>query len=91
MYDYIKQRYGISLTVGQRVRHTVTGRPGVIVPEAPSGNHYARVRFDGSDFDLPCHPEELIDLPDCKCSPEDVHNYGPCDENCRSLIGAYSD
>jgi hypothetical protein len=27
----------------------------------------------------------------CRCSPEDVHNYGPCDKNCRSLIGAYSD
>lgn len=21
----------------------------------------------------------------CDCSQEDVHNYGPCDENCRSL------
>jgi hypothetical protein len=21
----------------------------------------------------------------CKCSPEDVHNYGPCDESCSSL------
>jgi len=26
----------------------------------------------------------------CTCSPEDVHNNGPCDENCRSLIVAYS-
>ena len=21
----------------------------------------------------------------CECSQEDVHNYGPCDDNCRSL------
>ncbi len=27
----------------------------------------------------------------CKCSPEDVHNYGPCDDSCNSLDGAYGD
>jgi hypothetical protein len=91
VYDYIKKRYGISLTVGQRVRHTVTGRSGAVMPEAASGNHYAQVQFDGTDFGVPCHPEELINEPVCKCSQEDVHNYGPCDENCWSLIGAYAD
>lgn len=27
----------------------------------------------------------------CKCSPEDVHNYGPCDAHCRWLTAAYAD
>ena len=22
----------------------------------------------------------------CKCSPEDVHNYGPCDETCYAML-----
>lgn len=27
----------------------------------------------------------------CNCSQEDVHNYGPCDESCRSLIATGGD
>jgi hypothetical protein len=28
--------------------------------------------------------------PACTCSPQDVHDYGPCGESCGSLVGSYS-
>lgn len=57
-YDYIKRTYGVTPEPGSRVRHTVTGKSGVIA-RAIGDPQYVRVRFDGVTFTVPCHPEEL--------------------------------
>ena len=58
-YSYIRQRYGLDYRPKQRVRHTVTGRAGVVCREPESGAHYVSVRFDGVSHTVPCHPQEL--------------------------------
>lgn len=58
-YDYIKRTYTFHPKVGMRVRHTVTGKEGVIGREDRSQGHYVQVRFDGRNFASPCHPMEL--------------------------------
>ena len=58
-YDYIKRTYTFQPQVGRRVKHTVTGKLGVISREDRSASHYVQVRFDGQRFALPCHPMEL--------------------------------
>lgn len=59
MYDYIKQAYGFTAQVGQRVRHTVTKKEGAIAREDRSAGHYVQVKFDGMNHARPCHPDEL--------------------------------
>lgn len=60
-YDYIRRAYGVDLKVGERVRHTVTGRDGRII-RTNGDPQYFRVRFD--DFRTPrnAHPKELTQL-----------------------------
>lgn len=58
-YAYIQRTYGLTFTAGQRVRHTVTGKAGMVVREDPSQAHYVQVRFDDRKYGVPCHPEEL--------------------------------
>lgn len=58
-YDYIKRAYAVTPTVGERVRHTVTGNSGIIAREDRSQGHYVQVKFDGRKFASPCHPLEL--------------------------------
>ncbi|MCM2431974.1 hypothetical protein [Agrobacterium rosae] len=58
-YDYIRNRYGVEVTVNQLVQHTVTGRIGTIMPEHASAGHYVQVLFQGDKHMLPCHPQEL--------------------------------
>lgn len=58
-YDYIQRQYGKTYTVGQRVRHTVTGKVGQVRLEDKGAGNYIQVRFDDRGFDLPCHPDEL--------------------------------
>lgn len=45
--------------IGRRVRHDETGKEGVIArhPKAYATRVY--VRFDGADFDVPCHPDSI--------------------------------
>lgn len=58
-YDYIKRAYTFCPEIGKQVRHTVTGKVGVIRPEDRSQGHYVQVRFADRNFSLPCHPMEL--------------------------------
>lgn len=59
MYDYVRRTYGVDPIPGRRVTHNETGKSGVIVHERKSAAHYVHVRFDGSKFSLPCHPNAL--------------------------------
>ncbi len=58
-YDYIKRSYKLQPEIGRRVKHTVTYGEGVIAREDKSAGHYVQVKFYGSKFALPCHPDEL--------------------------------
>ncbi len=58
-YEYVRRAYGVSPTIGDRVRHQVTGESGTIRREDRSQAHYVMVLFDGKKFALPCHPTEL--------------------------------
>jgi hypothetical protein len=58
-YDYIKKRYGLDFAVGMGVQHTVTKKFGKVAREAASQGHYVQVKFEGSKYAAPCHPEEL--------------------------------
>lgn len=58
-YDYIQKTYGLTFRVGQRVRHTTTGKSGIVTREDRSQGHYVQVRFDDKKFSAPCHPQEL--------------------------------
>lgn len=59
-YNYIKQRYGLTFEVGDRVRHTITKMPGTVRRENKSASHYVQVRFDGRRTVNSCHPQELL-------------------------------
>ena len=58
-YAYVKSYYGVNPVIGQRVTTKDSKKSGVIVRKQ-SYDHYVHVKFDGSTFDVPCHPEELI-------------------------------
>jgi hypothetical protein len=60
-YEYVKKAYGVPVEVGQRVTFNERGcarKEGVVVGKREY-DHYVHVRFDGSDFDVPCHPLSL--------------------------------
>lgn len=57
-YDYIRRTYAVDPVPGERVKHTVTGKSGVIV-RTRGDPQYVQVRFDGQKHSLPCHPTEL--------------------------------
>ncbi|MGL5447471.1 MAG: hypothetical protein ACRDBL_09195 [Rhabdaerophilum sp.] len=59
-YAYIERTYGSTFKVGLRVRHTVTGKSGMVTREDLSQAHYVQVRFDDRKFSVPCHPKELV-------------------------------
>lgn len=58
-YDYVSRFYGVRPVVGARVRHTETGKAGVITREDRGAAHYVQVRFDGQKHSLPCHPTAI--------------------------------
>jgi hypothetical protein len=58
-YDYIRRTYNVTPRVGQRVRHTETGKHGEVTREDPSAGHYVQVKFNGHIFVVPCHPLAL--------------------------------
>ena len=58
-YEYIKQAYGVTFSVGDRVRLENTSRDGTVMREKPSHGHYVQVRFDDHGPGL-CHPKSLI-------------------------------
>ena len=60
-YEYVKQAYGVRPEIGMRVTFNEKGcarKKGVIVGKR-AYDHYVHVRFDGSKFDVPCHPLSL--------------------------------
>ena len=60
-YEYVKEHYGVNPEVGMRVTFNEKGcarKEGVIVGKRVY-DHYVHVRFDGSKFDVPCHPKSL--------------------------------
>lgn len=61
-YEYIRQAYGISYKIGDRVRLEDTTREGVVLREKRSHGHYVHVRFDDSKAPGLCHPRSLIML-----------------------------
>lgn len=62
-YEYVKQMYAVNPEVSMRVTFNEKGcarKEGVIVGKRPEEyDHYVHVRFDGRDFDVPCHPLSL--------------------------------
>ena len=62
-YDYIRRRYGRNFAELMSVKHTVTGRDGIVKREDKSQSHYVMVRFAGDKHRVPCHPEELEIIP----------------------------
>jgi hypothetical protein len=62
-YEYVKRAYGVNPEVGMRVTFNEKGcarKEGVIVGKrAEEYDHYVHVRFDGTKFDVPCHPTSL--------------------------------
>lgn len=57
-YEYVRRAYGVNPVIGQRVRHRVTKREGVIRRCGSSG-HYVYVRFEDDKHAHACHPTEL--------------------------------
>lgn len=57
-YAYVKQYYGVNPIIGARVSMKDSGKSGVIVRKQ-SYDHYVHVKFDGRNFDVPVHPEDL--------------------------------
>lgn len=57
-YAYVRRTYGVNPGIGQRVRHTETGRWGTIAK--PNGDtQYVRVNFDGDKHIMNSHPTSL--------------------------------
>lgn len=57
-YDYIRNYYGIEITVNRPVRRTVTARYGKVKPEGRSHQHYVKVHFQGDKHYSNCQPAE---------------------------------
>lgn len=58
-YEYVKRTYSVNPKIGEKVRHTVTNKTGVIAREDRSQSHYVKVRFEDRIHSVPCHPTEL--------------------------------
>lgn len=71
-YDHIFKYYGLRPVIGGRVQHTVTSEFGTIMKEAPTHQHYVRVRFDGCRHPGLCHPLELDFL-----APDEIWDGSP--------------
>lgn len=57
-YEYVKQYYGVNPEPGMRVTMKDSGKQGTVARKR-SYDHYVHVKFDGSNFDVPCHPLDL--------------------------------
>jgi hypothetical protein len=60
-YAYVKSCYGVNPVPGHRVT-TKNGTKSGTIARKRSYDQYVHVTFDGTKFDVPCHPEELIYL-----------------------------
>ena len=58
-YEYVKSYYGVNPEPGMRVTFKGTGKKQGIIVRKRSYDHYVHVKFDGSNFDVPCHPMDL--------------------------------
>lgn len=57
-YDYVRKCYGVNPVIGARVTSKEDKKSGVIVRKQ-SYDQYVHVKFDGTKFDVPCHPLDL--------------------------------
>jgi hypothetical protein len=58
-YEYVKSYYGVNPEPGMRVKVKGSEKQGTIARKR-SYDHYVHVKFDGSKFDVPCHPMDLL-------------------------------
>ena len=58
-YAYVKRFYGVNPVIGSRVATKDGKKSGVIVRKR-SYDQYVHVKFDGTNFDVPVHPLDLI-------------------------------
>lgn len=62
-YEYVKSYYGVNPEPGMRVamkdKSAGKGRQGTVAKKR-SYDHYVHVKFDGTKFDVPVHPLDLI-------------------------------
>ncbi len=58
-YEYVKQYYGVKVEPGDRVR---MGEKEGTVARKRAYDHYVHVKFDGTKFDVPVHPMDLLYL-----------------------------
>ena len=58
-YAYVKSYYGVNPVIGNRVT-TKDGKKSGVIARKRCYDQYVHVKFDGTKFDVPCHPEELI-------------------------------
>lgn len=57
-YEYVNRYYGLQVRPGMRVT-TEDGKKSGFVMRKRGYDHYVHVKFDGSKFDVPCHPMDL--------------------------------
>ena len=58
-YEYVKSYYGVNPEPGMRVKLKDSDKHGTIAKKR-NYDHYVHVKFDGSNFTVPCHPMDLI-------------------------------
>lgn len=58
-YEYVNRYYGLRVKPGMRVT-TMDGKKTGTVVRKYCYDHYVHVKFDGTKFDVPCHPQELV-------------------------------
>jgi hypothetical protein len=58
-YEYVKQYYGVNCEPGKRVTSTDGKKSGTIARKR-CYDQYVYVKFDGTKFDVPCHPMDLV-------------------------------
>jgi hypothetical protein len=57
-YSYVKNYYGVNPVIGARVT-TADGKKSGVIVRKQSYDQYVHVKFDGTKFDVPCHPMDL--------------------------------
>jgi hypothetical protein len=61
-YEYVKKYYGVQVEPGDRVRMKGLSPREGIVARKRSYDQYVHVKFEGTKFDVPVHPGDLIYL-----------------------------
>ena len=61
-YDSISRQYGITIRVGDRIRHRSTGCEGEVVGPRPKARKFVRVKYAHKAETVICDPRELVYL-----------------------------